>query len=80
MMKCQEASTIVATSEPPGEWHRRLAVRLHLTICPECRAFQRQLLALANLARQSCALFEREPSADFEATLVRNLASGQKPQ
>lgn len=79
MMKCKETSTILSTSETPREWRRRLAVRLHLAICPQCRAFRGQILALADVARQSCAAFEREPSADFETDLVQRLVAGNKP-
>jgi hypothetical protein len=74
MMKCKEASMIVSTSEPPAELSRRLGSRLHLAICPHCRAFRRQIQALGAMAQESCAGFEAEPGSDFEERIVRGLA------
>lgn len=79
MMKCREASTIIATSETPREVTRRLAVRLHLAVCPECRAFRRQILAIADLARQYCGAFDAEVPPDFEANLVHRLIDRPGP-
>lgn len=65
---------IVSTSQPPAELGRRLGSRLHLAICPQCRAFRRQIQALGALAQQSSAGYEAEPGSDFEAQIVRGLA------
>jgi hypothetical protein len=73
-MKCREASMILSTSEQPAELGRRLGSRLHLAICPHCRAFRRQIEALGALARQSSGGYEAEPESDFEAQIVRRLA------
>ena len=73
MVRCKEASTVVATSQPPATWSRRMAVRIHLAVCPHCRAFRRQVEAIGDLGRASAQAFEREPSADFEAELTRRL-------
>jgi hypothetical protein len=78
MMKCKEASMIISTSERPAELSRRLGSRLHLAICPHCRAFRRQIQALGSLARESSAGYEREPGSDFEAQIVRGLARTER--
>jgi hypothetical protein len=75
MMRCKEASTILATSDPPGDWRRRLSMRVHLSICPDCRSFRRQIDAMADLARQAGMAFAQEPPHDFETDLVRRLAA-----
>ncbi len=65
---------IVSTSEQPAELARRLGCRLHLVICPHCRAFRRQIEALGALALESAGGYEAEPGSDFEAQIVRRLA------
>jgi uncharacterized protein YbaR (Trm112 family) len=73
MMKCREASMFLSTSEPPATAGKRWAMRLHLVVCPDCRAFRRQIEQLAALAQRADVEFEGELSTDFENTLVRRL-------
>jgi predicted anti-sigma-YlaC factor YlaD len=73
MVRCKEASSILATSEWPPTRGHRLAVRFHLAICPDCRAFRRQLDALAALARESAAGFEQEYTPDTQTRIVGEL-------
>ena len=77
MMRCREASTIISTSEPPRELGRRLRAGLHLLVCPDCRAFRRQIQAMGELARAEGARLEGELPADFEAALARRLGEGR---
>ncbi len=74
MMTCKEVSTLMSKGGLVDAPLRvRLAVRLHLSMCRHCRAFKRQLEALANTARTLSASLEAEPPKDFEATLSESL-------
>lgn len=75
MMRCKEVSTLMSTgSLDDASWRVRLAVRLHLSMCRHCRAFKRQLEALATAARTLSASRETELRQDFEATLSERLS------
>jgi predicted anti-sigma-YlaC factor YlaD len=56
-----------------ARWSVRLAVRLHLSMCRHCRAFRRQLEALAHAARTLSASREAELPKDFEARLAESV-------
>ena len=74
-MRCKEVSTLMSTgSLDDASWRVRLAVRLHLSMCRHCRAFKRQLEALATAARTLSASRETELRQDFEATLSERLS------
>lgn len=74
-MTCKEVSTLVARGElAEVSFARRLAVRLHLAMCRQCRAFQRQLEAISAAARAQAAA--PDPGQDFEARLTRRMANG----
>ena len=73
MVRCKEASTVLATSQPPRSFGHRLAVQFHLAICPDCRAFRRQIAALTRLAQQSAAALDSELPDDFESALLQHL-------
>lgn len=51
----------------------RAAVWLHLAMCRKCRAFSRQLHAMAHAARGAAARAAVEPSASFEQEIVDRL-------
>ncbi|MBI3492261.1 MAG: zf-HC2 domain-containing protein [Acidobacteria bacterium] len=73
-MTCKDVSTLVSTgglSDAPLV--RRLAVRLHLAMCRHCRAFRRQVEAVARSARAAAAALEVEPLHDFESNIVERL-------
>jgi predicted anti-sigma-YlaC factor YlaD len=75
MMTCKEVSTLMSTGGLDGaRWRVRLAVRLHLSMCRHCRAFKRQLEALARAARTLSTSLETELPKDFEATLSERLS------
>lgn len=75
MMSCKEVSTLMSTGRlDDAPWRARLAVRLHLSMCRHCRAFKRQLEALARAARALSASRETELPQDFEATLSERLS------
>lgn len=80
MVRCKEASAIISTSVLPERWSHRLAVRFHLFICPDCRAFRRQVRAIAALAEDSAASVDAELSAEFETDLVRALSKPETPE
>ena len=73
MMTCKEVSTLISKGElADAPLARRLAVRLHLAMCRHCRAFRRQVEAIAQAARAAAALNE-EPGAEFESALIRRM-------
>jgi len=74
MLTCKEVSTLLSTGGlDNAPWRARLAVRLHLSMCRHCRAFKRQLDALASAARTLSASRDTELPGDFEATLSERL-------
>jgi hypothetical protein len=74
MMTCKEVSLTMSTGElETGPVSRRMAVWLHLAMCRPCRAFRRQLRSLGRAARHVSEVFEREPSGDFERTILKHL-------
>lgn len=74
MMTCKEVSTLMSTGGlDDARWSVRAAVRLHLSMCRHCRAFRRQLEALATAARALSASVETELPRDFEAHLSTSL-------
>ena len=76
MITCHDVSTLVSTgglSDAPLV--RRLGVRMHLAMCRHCRAFRRQIEAIARAARAAGLMFERECPEDFETRMVERLRS-----
>ena len=74
MMTCHDVSTLVSTgglSDAPVV--RKLGVRMHLAMCRHCRAFRRQIEAIARAARAAGFAFEREAPNDFESRIVQCL-------
>lgn len=52
MLNCKEASVLVSQSRDRRlRWSERLALRLHLWICDQCRRFERQVAWLGSLGR-----------------------------
>ena len=74
MMTCKDVSAIVAsgqlTTAPAGQ---RLAVWFHLAMCRHCRAFRRQLDALARAVQSRASAYAAEPSPAFERAIVDRL-------
>ena len=76
MISCHDVSMLVSTgglSDAPLV--RRLGVRMHLAMCRHCRAFRRQIEAIARAARAAGVMFERECPQDFETRIVQHLRS-----
>ncbi len=74
MMTCHDVSTLVSTgglSDAPLV--RKLQVRLHLAMCRHCRAFRRQIEAIARASRAAALAFEHELPQDFESKIVQRL-------
>ena len=52
MLKCREASFLVSQSRDRRlRWSERLALRLHLWICDQCRRYERHVAWLGRLGR-----------------------------
>ena len=80
MMTCREVSTVIARGElATAPWTERLAVRVHLAMCRHCRAFRRQVEAMARAASVAAATRHAEPGTDFEATLARRMRECDPP-
>lgn len=74
MMTCKDVSTLLSTGGlDDAAWGTRMAVRLHLSMCRHCRAFKRQLEALASAARSLSTDHQAEPPADYEAKVFESL-------
>ena len=56
----------------------RLAVWAHLRLCPNCRAFVRQLLGTVALARRAAAV--ATPPAQDEDRLVALMKAARRPE
>lgn len=71
MMTCKDVSTRISAGDLSGApLARRLAVHVHLAMCRHCRAFRRQVQAVARAAGVAAAALNAEPSRDFESTIV----------
>ncbi len=50
---CKEISVLlIAREDRKLVWQARLALRLHMTICAACPAFERQVLTMRNAMKQ----------------------------
>jgi predicted anti-sigma-YlaC factor YlaD len=53
MLRCREVVRLVASDELASSgWMRRLAVRMHLTMCRHCRRYAKQVRDLGRVARR----------------------------
>lgn len=74
MTTCKDVSMLISTGQlADAPLLRRIGVRLHLAMCRRCRAFLRQVEAVARSARSAAVLTEAEPSMEFEAKLTERL-------
>lgn len=74
VMTCKDVSILVSTGRlADAPMASRLGARMHLAMCRHCRAFRRQIEAIARAARAAGFGFEREPAADFEARVLSHL-------
>jgi hypothetical protein len=74
MMTCKEVSTMVSMGElETKRLSKRMAVWMHLAMCRHCREFERQLRSMHQAMPGVSEIFEREPSAEFEAKIVKCL-------
>lgn len=63
-MTCEQLSNWIAGDRlPQASWRRRLAVRLHLVMCQDCRRYVRQLRIIAAEARQWWSAIGRHESS-----------------
>jgi predicted anti-sigma-YlaC factor YlaD len=75
MMTCKDVSLTISTGDlDTARVPTKMAVWMHLAMCRHCRAFRRQLKAIGLAARRIADAFEREPSPDFERTIVKRLS------
>ncbi len=74
MMTCKDVSLKLSTGDfETARVLTKMAVWIHLAMCRHCRAFRRQLKSIGTAARRIADAFEREPSPNFERTIVRRL-------
>lgn len=84
MLTCKDASRLQSQSQDrPLRLAERLALRLHLLICENCRRFTRQL----DLIRRACQQVkeaekggadDKALSPEAKARILKKLASGQE--
>ena len=74
---CRDVALALAEASRPGLGYAA-DVSQHLSGCPKCVAFERQLLVLGDAIAQACREFEEELPADFEARLVQRLCSSPR--
>lgn len=80
MMICKEVSTLISTRGlDDAPWRTRLRVRLHTSMCRQCRTFKKQLGVLAKAARTLSASYDRELPKNFEAELSDLLTQKRSP-
>ncbi len=64
MLTCREMARRIASDEVAGaSIGRRLAVRMHLLMCTNCRRFARQMRSLGAVARRAWGGEPEDPSA-----------------
>ena len=74
MMTCHDVSRLLSTGRLfDASLVRKLGAHIHLAMCRHCRAFRRQIEALARAAREAAVAFERELPRDFESRIVQRL-------
>jgi predicted anti-sigma-YlaC factor YlaD len=74
MIMCKEISALVSAGTVPEQpLERRAAAWLHLAMCRQCRAFRRQMAAVARAARAVALTFEEELPSDFETSIGERL-------
>jgi hypothetical protein len=66
MIGCKDVATLLSTDQLGAQpfWHR-IEARFHLTMCPPCRRFRRQLALLRRTAATIHAQYDEEVGADF---------------
>lgn len=78
MLQCREASELLASDAwTTASWRRRVTLRLHVLMCRYCRAYERGLRRMADMARRlhrSGSVAPRRQEAVLDA--VRRAAAG----
>lgn len=74
MKSCKDVSYRLSTGDvAQAPLLERVAVWMHLAMCRNCRAFSRQLGAMARAARRRAGETEAEPPPSFEQQIVDRL-------
>lgn len=74
MKTCKDVSYRISTGDlAQAPLLERVAVWMHLAMCRNCRAFSRQLQAMARAARGRASEIEVEPPPSFEQKIVDRL-------
>ena len=74
MKTCKDVSYRISTGAlAQAPLLERAAVWMHLAMCRNCRAFSRQLQAMARAARGGASEIEAEPPPSFEQKIVDRL-------
>lgn len=75
MLRCKEVSALIGSGAlAEASWRTRLGVWFHLQMCQYCRAYQRSIQMLGEVARAGQA---REPApAEAVERILRNVRGG----
>lgn len=78
MLRCNEVTRLCASEEIRGApWRTRIAFRLHLMMCRNCRRYVRQLARIGAAAR--AMLRDDAGEVDGNEELIRRVLSESPP-
>ena len=84
MLTCKETSRLVSEGHDRKlRWHERLALRIHLWSCANCRRFERQLRIIrkrlrAGTSADACEGLDAHLSADARERIREAIAEHEK--
>jgi len=73
MLSCNEVSRAIAGDLRRESWRRRMAVRLHLLMCDQCRRFAAELTAINRAVRALPAQPTESTVAEQSERVLRRL-------
>jgi hypothetical protein len=78
MLRCNEVTRLCASEDIRGApWRTRIAVRLHLVMCRNCRRYVRELARIGAAAR--ALLRDDADEVDQNEDLIRRVLSEPPP-
>ena len=78
MLRCNEVTRLCASEDIRGApWRTRIAVRLHLVMCRNCRRYVRELASIGAAAR--ALLRDDADEVDRNEDLIRRVLPESKP-
>jgi NAD-dependent SIR2 family protein deacetylase len=70
---CRDVAIVLGLEEGPA--HRAAHIVRHLSACPKCVAFERQLAMVDEAVKTACACYGEELPSNFEERLTQRLCS-----